>query len=176
MLPFCDRTVCVPRLDVAPVWTRGFPTSKVPTTIGQHLKKKRFDAGLRQTQVAQILKVSNRTLSLWETDRIYPAWAFQPRIITYLGHDPFTNPALGMPKGNETPCVAILAPECPATIGQKIRQHRIKMRKNRKECAKELGVSVKTLRSWETNSRQPSKELRQKLANFLEIAPLEFGL
>ena len=176
MLPFCDRTVNVPRNDVAPVWSHSFPISKEPTSLGQHLRKKRFDMGMRQTQAADILNVSNRTLSLWETDRIYPAWAFQPRIIAYLGHDPFTNPALGMPKGNETQSVAILAPEAPATIGQKIQQQRLKMRKNRKECAKELGVSVKTLRSWETNSRQPSKQLRQKLINFLEIAPLEFGL
>jgi len=47
MLPFCDRHVSVPRKDVAPVWTRSFPISKEPKTLGEHLKKKRFGMGMR---------------------------------------------------------------------------------------------------------------------------------
>ena len=92
MLPFCDRRVTVARKVVAPVWTRSFPIAKEPTTLGQHLKKKRFLAGIRQSEAALKLGVSDRTLSLWETDRVYPAWAFQARLIIYLGYDPFTKP------------------------------------------------------------------------------------
>jgi len=142
------------------VRTRSFPIEKEPTTLGQHLKKKRFLAGIRQLEAAQILRVSARTLSLWETDRVYPAWDFQPRLIDYLGYDPFTNPALGRPKGNETLCVAFLSPEAPVTLGKKIKQHRLKLRKTRKQMALELGVSVKTLWGWETVRRQPSALLR----------------
>ena len=58
-------------------------------TLGQHLKKKRFMAGMRQDKAAVKLGVSGRTLSLWECDRIYPSWAFQPGLIAYLGYDPF---------------------------------------------------------------------------------------
>ena len=58
MLSFCDRTVDIPREDVAPVWTRSFPISKEATTLGQHLRKKRFNAGMRQTEAAQRLGVS----------------------------------------------------------------------------------------------------------------------
>jgi DNA-binding XRE family transcriptional regulator len=72
MLPFCDRRVTVARKDVAPVWTRSFPIAKEPTTLGQHLKKKRFFAGVRQREAAVKLEISARTLSLWECDRIYP--------------------------------------------------------------------------------------------------------
>src|SRR5580693_9182628 len=147
MLPFCDRTVSVARKDVAPVWTRSFPIAKEPTTLGQHLKKKRFLAGLRQTEAALKLGVSDRTLSLWETDRVYPAWAFQPRLVAYLGYDPFTNPALGRPLGNETTGVAILSPQGPLTLGQKIRKRRLERRKTRTQLAEELGVSIKTLRA-----------------------------
>ena len=106
MLPLCERRLKLPRTDVAPVWTRSWPIAKEPTTLGQHLKKKRFQAGLRQAQIARILKVSGRTLSLWECDRIYPAWAFQPRLIAYLGYDPFTETGLKNPKSNETNGVA----------------------------------------------------------------------
>ena len=164
MLPFCDRIVSVPRKDVAPVWTRSFPIAKEPTTLGEHLKKKRFLAGVRQREAAVKLGVSNVTLSLWETDRVYPAWAFQPRLIAYLGYDPFNDPTLGSPKRNETSCVAFFSPGAPISSGQKIKQHRLKMRKSRKQFAAELGISVKTLWGWETDRWQPSKLLKERIA------------
>jgi len=102
MLPFCDRTVNVKRRDVAPVWMRSFPIAKEPATLGQHLKKNRFMTGMRQKEAAAKLGVSARTLSLWECDRIVPAWAFQPRLIAYWGHDPFAGLIPGKAKGIET--------------------------------------------------------------------------
>jgi len=89
MLPFCDRRVSVPRKDVAPVWTRSFPVSKEPTTLGEPLKTKRFGAGVRQSEAAQILGVSERSLSLWECDRLFPTAPYHARVIAYLGYDPF---------------------------------------------------------------------------------------
>jgi transcriptional regulator with XRE-family HTH domain len=86
----------VPRKEISPVWTRSFPVSKQPKTIGERLRKQRFDLGLRQSEAALRLGVSKRTLSLWETDNIYPTWAYQPRLAEYLARDPFTDPALGM--------------------------------------------------------------------------------
>jgi transcriptional regulator with XRE-family HTH domain len=164
MLPFCDRRVIVARKDVAPVWTRSFPIAKEPTTLGQHLKKKRFLAGLRQKEAAVKLRVSARTLSLWECDRIYPSWAFQPLLIAYLGYDPFTETGLKNPKGNETSCVAFFPPDAPITTGQKIKQHRLKLRKTRKQFASKLGVSTKTLWSWETGLRKPSIFVEKRIS------------
>ncbi len=102
MLPFCYRTVSVPRTDVAPVWTRSFPISKEATTLGQHLRKKRFNAGMRQTEAAQRLGVSDRTLSLWECDRLQPKQIYWPAIRAYLGFDPFASATNENVKGNET--------------------------------------------------------------------------
>jgi DNA-binding XRE family transcriptional regulator len=164
MLPFCDRSVSVARKDVAPVWTRSFPIAKEPTTLGQHLKKKRFIAGMRQDEAAVKLGVSNRTLSLWETDRVYPAWAFQPRLAAYLDYDPFTDPTLGSPKRNETSGVAIISPDAPITVGQKIKDFRLKSRKTRRQLAVEWGISPKTLWGWEANRRQPSESCRKRMA------------
>jgi transcriptional regulator with XRE-family HTH domain len=166
MLPFCERHVSVARKDVAPVWTRIFPIAKEPTTLGQHLKKKRFQAGLRQAQIARRLGVSCRTLSLWECDRIYPTWAFQPRIIAYLGYDPFTETGLKTPEGNEPTCVAFFAPDAPVSIGQKILHFRLKSRKTRLQLAKEWGISPKTLWGWETGQREPSSLLKKRLVGF----------
>jgi DNA-binding XRE family transcriptional regulator len=98
---------------------------------------------------------------------VYPAWDFQPRLIAYLGYDPFTNPALGRPKGNETSCIAILSSDAPATTGQKIKQRRLELRKTRKQLASELGVSVKTLWGWETDRRQPTTQGQEQITRFL---------
>jgi DNA-binding XRE family transcriptional regulator len=163
MLPFCDRRVTVARKNVAPVWTRSFPIAKEPTTLGQHLKKKRFLAGVRQREAAVKLGISTLTMSLWERDRVYPSWGFQPRLIAYLGYDPFTDPALGSPKRNETSCVAFFSPDAPISNGQKIKQHRLKMRKSRKQFAAELGISQKTLWGWESDRWQPSKLLKGRI-------------
>jgi len=65
-----------------------------PETLGQHLRKRRFSLGMRQSQAAQELQVSDRTLSLWECDRAYPTWRYHKRLIDYLGYDPF--PACGL--------------------------------------------------------------------------------
>jgi DNA-binding XRE family transcriptional regulator len=121
-------------------------------------------AGMRQDETAVKLGVSNRTLSLWETDRVYPAWAFQPRLAAYLGYDPFTDPTPGSPKRNEPSGVDILSPDAPITVGQKIKDFRLKSRKTRRQLAVELGISVKTLCGWEANRRQPSESCRKRMA------------
>jgi DNA-binding XRE family transcriptional regulator len=165
MLPFCDRLVSVPRKDISPVWTRSFPVSKQPQTIGQHLKKKRFELGIRQIEAARRLGVSDRTLSLWECDHVPPVWANQPRIVAYLGYDPFTDPTVGRPRGNETTGVAFLAQSGPLSLGHQIVERRMELRKNRKQCAQEMGISAKTLQAWETNRYQPSSTLLKRLVN-----------
>jgi transcriptional regulator with XRE-family HTH domain len=164
MLPFYNRSISVARKDVAPVWTRSFPIAKEPTTLGQHLKKKRFMDGMRQKQTAAKLGVSARTLSLWECDRIVPAWAYQPRLVAYLDYDPFTGLTPGSPKDNETSGVAFLSPNTPVTFGQKIKGFRLKSRKTRKQLAAEWGVSIKTLWGWERDRHQPSALCRERIA------------
>jgi len=100
---------------------------------------------------------------------VHPAWPRQPAVITYLGYDPFTDPELGRPKGNETRSVAFLAPTGPSSLGQQIRKLRMELRKNRTECAEELGVSVKTLWGWETDRRRPGSVPRKRIAEFFQI-------
>jgi hypothetical protein len=39
MLTFCERQMRIVRENVAPDWTRSFPVSKQPQTIGEYLKK-----------------------------------------------------------------------------------------------------------------------------------------
>jgi len=47
---------------------------------------------------------------------------------------------------------------------------RLELRKTRKQCAKEFGISVKTLWGWETNRWQPIGPHRAKLEKILGVA------
>jgi len=96
------------------------------------------------------------TVSRWERDKVYPTWAQQTRVSAYLGYDPFIDPTLGRPKGNETIDVAFLSSKAPLTPGQQIIRYRLKQKKTRKQLAEELGVDVKTLLNWETDRSRPN--------------------
>jgi len=111
------------------------------------------------------------TLSRWECDKVYPTWPHQPALVEYLGYDPFTNPALGRPKGNETPGVDFLSSEPSDHIGQQIAKRRMELKKPRKQMAKELRISVKTLWGWETNRYRPTPQLRERICRFLGCGP-----
>jgi transcriptional regulator with XRE-family HTH domain len=121
-----------------------------------------------QSEAARRLDVSTVTLSRWERDTVYPTWAVQPRVIDYLGYDPFTNAELGRPKGNETPFVAILAPNEPVPLGLAIWKRRMELKKTRKQCAKELGVAAKTLQGWEMGRRTPCPRLKERILKILK--------
>lgn len=167
MLPYSDRVVSVVRGKYLPCSNRGIPVPKEPATIGGHLRKRRLKLKLLQSQAAHKLNVSTVTLSRWECDKLHPVWSRWPAIVAYLGYDPFTNPALGRPKGNESYDVAILSSEPHAGIGQQIVKRRLELKKNRSQCAQELGVCVKTLWGWETGRHKISNALRKKLMAFL---------
>jgi transcriptional regulator with XRE-family HTH domain len=173
MLPSCDLTIRVSRTKYLPSHSRGIPVPNEPTTIGGHLRRRRLQLKINQSEAARILEVSTVTLSRWECDKVYPTWDQQPRIIAYLGYDPFTDPALGRPLGNETHDVAFLSSTEPLSFGQQIINRRLELKKTGKQCAKELGVSDKTLRGWETGRREPTPELRKRAAEFFGLPGME---
>ena len=126
-----------------------------------------MELGIFQSEAAHKLGVSIVTLSRWECDKVYPTWPQQPAVAEYLGVNPFTNPTLGSPKGNEPSRVAILSPEPSANIGEAIIRHCLKARKTRKQFAKEMGLSPKTVWNWLTGRRQPSIGLQARVREFL---------
>jgi len=110
--------------------------------------------------------LSGRTVGIHKNrfeDKLYRKRRYWPGIIDYLGFDPFNDPSLGRPKGNESKDVAFLAEAHPASNGEQIRRLRLAMKKNKREFAKEFGISIKTLWGWETGRRQPSKSAWGKI-------------
>lgn len=164
MLPFCDRTISASRASYLPSHNRGIPIAKQPKTIGEHLRRRRLELHLHQSQAAQSLNVSTVSLSRWERDHTYPTWDYHERIIDYLGHDPFPSIGHKDPYRNETNGVASLS---PSSLGQNLRNRRLELKLNRHQCAEKLGVDAKTLRSWETGSRQPCRKHRDAIEAFL---------
>jgi DNA-binding XRE family transcriptional regulator len=58
-------------------------------TIGDHIRKRRIDLMLTQKEVAEALGVDKTTVQFWENNRVKPSLAQIPKIIEFLGYDPF---------------------------------------------------------------------------------------
>jgi DNA-binding transcriptional regulator YiaG len=116
-----------------------------------------------QSKAARLLGVCTATLSRWEWDTTYPAWEFHSRIADYIGHNPFTYPELGKPKGNESGSVANLTRETTESFGTWLRKRRIALRKSQKGFAKCLGIDAKTLRNWEINEHAPLPSKKEEI-------------
>ena len=60
--------------------------------MGDHMKKRRYELGLRQKDVAALLRVKEFTVCGWEKNKKTPAVRYLPRIIQFLGYYPFDEP------------------------------------------------------------------------------------
>jgi DNA-binding XRE family transcriptional regulator len=167
MLPSCDRTVSVPRNKYLPSAIRGVPLQQNSASLGGQLRRRRLELNLFQSKAARILKVSNRTLSLWESDKLHPTWFYWPCIVAYLGRDPFADSSLGRAKGNETQGVAFLALKDSRKVGDQMKYWRMLLHKTRAQLAVELGVCAKTIWAWENHRRAPSAEIQNQLKTSL---------
>lgn len=60
---------------------------KEPQTLGEHIRKRRLEKGLLQTDLAVILKVSEDSISKWENNKTKPRISQLPKIIDFLGYE-----------------------------------------------------------------------------------------
>ena len=58
-------------------------------TLGDHIRKRRLDLGLRQRDVAKQIGVNKDTICNWETNRTVPEVCLIPHIIDFLGYVPY---------------------------------------------------------------------------------------
>jgi DNA-binding XRE family transcriptional regulator len=104
-------------------WKRPLPWPATPNSLGEHLRKRRGEAGLTQNEVAASLGVNTWTFLLWEKDQHIPAIRFYPAIFGFLGYDPY--PA-------------------PTTLGGELRSARRRLGLPISEAAKRAGVDEAT--------------------------------
>ena len=112
-------------------------------SLGDQTRTRRLDLGMHQKDVAEVVTATTSTVTNWEKNRTNSRLYLLPKIIQYLGYDPF--------------------PAIVATFGEKINQYRRKQGLSIKKFAKILSIDPTTLARWEGGERQPSKKHRKRL-------------
>jgi transcriptional regulator with XRE-family HTH domain len=115
-------------------------------TWGDWIRARRIGLKLTKRQLSIKLNISDLTIYLWEKNRIEPSLAQIPKIIEFLGRDPFE-------KNNEN-------------LGEKIREYRRIHGLTQKKMAERLGVDETTVAGWERREHEPSHHLLKKLTNY----------
>ncbi|NKB89677.1 MAG: helix-turn-helix domain-containing protein [Acidobacteria bacterium] len=137
-MPLCQLTIRALR----PV--AGYPQSQ--NGVGEHLRKRRTELGLRQKDVAQEMEISAWTLVNWESGETTPRVRYGPRIIDFLGFDPLPD---------------------PANFGQEVWKLRWTRGLTQRQLAALLGVDESTVRDWERGEHQATVRLFRR---FLDLA------
>jgi len=106
--------------------------------VGDHLRKRRFDLGLRQVDVAKGLGVNKDTIRNWEVGRAAPALWQWPGIIRLLGYVPFEVAGDSLP------------------LLQRLRTYRRARGLSQRKLARLLEVDESTLGHWEQERSRPN--------------------
>jgi transcriptional regulator with XRE-family HTH domain len=118
-----------------------------PITIGQHIRKKRAQLRLTQKYVAEKIGVSEDSITFWENERVIPQIQFYPKIVEFLGYEPFEFDII--------------------TLGGKVKTYRLRNGLSHKQLGKILQVDASTVGAWEANTSQPKNESFRKLKELL---------
>ncbi|OJW83112.1 MAG: hypothetical protein BGO69_04020 [Bacteroidetes bacterium 46-16] len=79
-LPFSELDKTVPNLP------HDYP--KDPRTLGEHLRKRRYDLKLTRRDVGRIFKVHPGVIMHWENDHNEPSGCYEGLIRLFLGYKP----------------------------------------------------------------------------------------
>lgn len=120
-----------------------------PTTIGEHIKKKRLQLGLTQKAVAASLKVSEFSVLNWEIGDHKPTNPGVLRCINeFLGYDPIIR---------------------GTTIPDRLQARRLALGWSQKALAVHLGVQPDTVAAWEKGGRILKHRHRSLIEKFLGL-------
>ena len=108
----------------------GYPAS--PKTIGEAIRKRRLDLGLKQREAAKMIGCNYLTLVNWEKGHFTPRVNRMAGVVRFLGYNP-------LPTG--------------ATIAEQLVAHRKARGLTQKNFACELEVDPSTLAKWERGDR-----------------------
>ena len=86
-LPSCYRTLTAvtPKVTIYDKLRKGYPQSL--DRVGDHIRRRRLDAGLTLDQAADLLGVSRWSVHEWEKHRRFPADAFRQALTAFIGYD-----------------------------------------------------------------------------------------
>jgi transcriptional regulator with XRE-family HTH domain len=124
----------------------GYKIQEERKTLGDHLRAKRIESGLTQKQLCTQLGCDHLSLGHWELNQHQPSLKFIPRIVEFLGFDPF--------------------PEILDPI-QRLRNLRLLKGWRVDVVARLVGVDPSSISSWERGEHQPTRGNVLKIENFL---------
>jgi len=127
-------------------WITTQPVAKTPQTLGEHIKKRRLELRLLQSQAAAGIGVSTATLQNWERGVGFPIVRQWPAIIKFLGYDPEPEP-IGIPA--------------------RIAYARRRLGWTQEELAERTDVDPVTVYRWEKAGSAPSPETISKIQEHL---------
>jgi DNA-binding XRE family transcriptional regulator len=87
-LPFGDLHIEVVRRPYPYRWKCTQVVPRKPRTIGDHIKRRRLELHLFQSDVAKQLGVDIASVQNWEHNAYQPVKRFLPRLINWLGYVP----------------------------------------------------------------------------------------
>ncbi len=61
----------------------------IPITIGDHLRKRRLEAGLTQEAAATMMGITSESVSKWELDAHGIRITAYPKLLSFIGYYPF---------------------------------------------------------------------------------------
>ena len=117
--------------------------------IGLHIRKKRVDQEMLQKEVAELIGVSEDSITYWEGGRAYPQIQHFPKIILFLGYNP----------------VKI----SDGTLGGRIQNYRITHGMSHKAFGKLIGVNASTIGAWESEKSKPALTHLKRLNKVLDL-------
>ena len=141
-MPFChaELRAAKPKSDCYP---------KELNTLGDHIRARRIDLGLFQSEVAAQIGVHPLTITNWEGNATQPPVQYIPTIIRFLGYDPLP-PADGFPE---------LLARARRTLGL-----------SQRKMADTLGVDPATVEDWEAGRHRPTGKSLDRVRGILPIS------
>jgi len=122
-------------------------TIENPQTIGEHIRKRRYELKMLQADLAKLIGVCEDTITGWENGRSFPQIQFYPKLIQFFKYNPF--------------------PIDDTTFGGRITKFRIERGIGQRQFAKQLEINETTLRAWEQNENLPSPNKLKTLNKLL---------
>jgi len=127
------------------------PIDEHGDALSAHLRRRRRELGLFRKQAAERMRVKEWTLLKWETGAALPLVSFYPRIIAFLGYEPW--------------------PE-PRTLAEMPLAKRRREGRSGREAALLMGVDQATYIRMEAGQIPGRHHVRDIVTRFKPIAPL----
>ena len=139
-MPFCHAELRAPK-------PRPSRYPKEINTLGDHIRSRRLDLDLFQSDVAEQIGVDTTTICNWEGNTSLPAIRYLPAIIQFLGYDP--QPSLD-------------------SIPDRLASARRTLGLSQRKMAEKLGIDPGTLQGWEAGRHQPTGKSLEIIGRILQ--------